>query len=206
MPDRNCPGHRVVAREQQRERAALGVHLVHGAQAPAQRLLLPRALALEPVDLAAQSEHVGLGLLDAAVQPRDVALLVGQPLLHAVQLGQDRRLLFARLGGLAALLLELLLGLAQLALLGLDRVVFLRVVLLRGLGEGRLRGEHDDGETDGDARPHGSGRPRASQPPMPPSSVPASISETTLWGRRNVSRATPSVSLTSGSMRGPMIA
>src|SRR5207244_9577115 len=201
MPDRDGPGHRVVTGKQQRQCPPLGMHLVHGLQPAGKRLLLSRALALEAGDLAAQRSDVGLRLLDASVQPGDVPLLVGQALLDAVELRQDPRPLLARLGGLAPLLLELLLGLAQLSLLGLDGVV-----LLRDLGDGRLGGERHEREAGEDARPHASGRPRASQPPMPPSSVPASISEITLCGRRKVSRATPSVSLTSGSMRGPMSA
>src|SRR5438477_1200046 len=213
MSDRNGPGHRVVARKQQGERPALGVDLVHGPQAPGHGLLLAAALALEPLHLAAQGSHVALGLLDARVQPRDVALLVGQPLLDPVQLGQDRGLLLARLGRLAPLLLELLFRLAQLPLLALERV--LRLVLLAGVLPGRLgdgarrsqRGhEGEDGEAGEGPRAHTSGRPRARKPPMPPSSVPASISEITLWGRRNVSRGTPSVSLMSGSIRGPISA
>src|SRR5205085_1614111 len=52
---------------------------------------------------------------------------------------------------------------------------------------------------------HRSVRPRASQPPNPPSMVPANMSTTTVCGRRNVSRSSPSVWLTSGSSRGPAI-
>src|SRR5439155_488791 len=116
---------------------------------------------------------------------------------------QDRRLLLARLGGLAPLLRELLLGLAQLSLLGLDGVV-----LLRDLGDGRLGGERHEREAGEDARPHASGRPRASQPPTPPSSVPASTAPTPRakshskrwpWAKRSIHSTPPPISSVSGS-------
>src|SRR4051812_46349314 len=202
MSDPKGPGPGVGPREQDRQGTPPGGNLFHSPPGPGQGLLPAPPPALESADLAAQRCDVALGLLDAPVEPADVALLVGQALLDPIQLGQDRGLLVARLGGLAALLLELLLGLAQLALLGLERIVLLRRLGQR-VRDGQRHGERRDGER---APAHASGRPRARKPPMPPSSVPASISEMMLCGRRNVSRATPSVSLTSGSMRGPMSA
>ena len=76
----------ILPRKQRGQRAALNVHLVHRAQPPAERRLLARALALERLDLAPQRLHVARRAFDARVQPRDLTLLVGQPLLDHLQL------------------------------------------------------------------------------------------------------------------------
>ena len=67
----------------------------------------------------------GEGPADPAVEPGDLLLLGGQPLLDLLQLGQQRALPGTRLGRLPALLPQLLLGLLQLPPLRLQR--FLRL-------------------------------------------------------------------------------
>src|SRR2546426_5428797 len=203
------------------QRPPLDVDLVHGLQPPGEGRLLPGALALERLDLATERLHVARRALDPRVEPGDLALLVRQPLLDQLQLRQHRRLACPRLRRLLLLLAQLLLGLLELLLLGRDLVV--------GLLAGGLRRRDADQQTHGEAgngndrgrarryaaardvrrrpvaRPHRSVRPRASQPPNPPSMVPANISTTTVCGRRNVRCSSPSVWLTSGSRRGPAI-
>src|SRR5436190_21478984 len=216
VPDGRRPRRRILSRQQHRQRAPLHVDLVHGAQAPAEGCLLAGTLGLELQDLAAQRLHVARRALDPGVEPDDLALLVRQTLLDHLQLGEHRGLARARLRRLLLFLAQLLLRLLQPLLLGRDRIV--------GLLRCRLRRRHPDGQRDAEARrgdhragagaaaegvagarAHRSARPRASQPPNPPSMVPAHMSTTTVCGRRNVSRSSPTVWLTSGSSRGPAI-
>src|SRR5215831_4220094 len=186
---------RILAAQDHRERAALSVHPIHHPQPSGERCDLPRALTLEPRDLAAIHLDVALRLLDADLQARHLALLGRQTPIDLLELGQDRGLPRARRCGALLFLLELLLGLLQLALLGLQGIVALR---LRG---GRNHREHRQRGRERHAA-HGSRPARASHPPRAPSKVPAPRSVTTPRGVKKTSCESPSVRLTSGSRRG----
>src|SRR5262249_51930764 len=180
---------RILTAQDHRERAALSVHPIHHPKPSSERCDLPRALTLEPRDLAAIHLDVALRLLDARLQPRDLALLGRQTPIDLLELGQERRLARARRGGALLFFLELLLGLLQLALLGRQRIAALR---LRGRGSHR---EHRQRDRERSAA-HGSRPARASHPPRPPSKVPAPRSATTPRGVKKTSCESPSVRLT----------
>ena len=74
MTDGRRARDRIVAAQDHRQRAALGVHAVHRAEPARERLLLPRALAFELADLAPERGDVGLGPLDPDLEPRDLGL------------------------------------------------------------------------------------------------------------------------------------
>src|SRR2546427_9404985 len=195
MPDGDGAGDRIFAAQDRRRRAAWGVDgTSHGAPSR-ERVHLSGPLPLEPRDLPAEHLDVVLGLLDARLEPRDVALLGGEPALDLLELGQERCLARPRRGGTLPLLFELLLGLLKLSLLGLERVV-----------AARLGGGRDDREQRKDRRErraaHNSRPARASHPPSAPSSVPAASSATTPIGVKNTICESPSVRLTRGSRRG----
>src|SRR5581483_3717387 len=204
IPDGRGAGGRVVAGQQQRQRPALNVDLVHRAQPAREGALLPGALDLQLVDLTAQRLQLTASALHARVEPRDLPLLLGKPLLDDLDLGEHRGLFRAGFLGFPPLLAQLAPGLLQLALLGGDRVVRLPGLARRQRRQGHRHGERRRPRAQREtAAAHGSRRPRASQPPKPPSTVPATRSITTLSGRRKVRRSTPSASCTSGSSRGP---
>src|SRR5262249_28925557 len=186
---------------QRRMRAALAVPFVHRLQTTPPGRLLSATQGLQRLDLAAQRFDVGGRALDACIEAGDVALLVGQTPFDRLDFRDHPRLACARLRSLFPLLAQLPLCLLQLLLLRRDPILGL---LRRGLGC-RGGGDHRSHQADGerDAPAHGSARPRANQPPQPPSIVPANISTTTVCVFKNVSRSSPSVWLTSGSSRGP---
>src|SRR5207245_4504110 len=195
MPDGDGARDRIFAAQDHRQRTALGREAMHLAEPSGERVHLTGALPLEPRDLSADHLDVVLGLPDSRLESRDVALLGSEPTLDLLELGQERCLARPRRGGTLSLLFELLLGLLQLSLLGLERVV-----------TARLGGRRDDREQGEDRRErraaHDSRPARASQPPSPPSNVPAASSATTPTGVKNASCESPSVRLTSGSSRG----
>src|SRR5262249_61673410 len=106
-------------------RAARGVAPIPPPEPPRECRDLAGALPLEPRDLAAVHLDVALRLLDSRIQARDLALLGRQAPIDLLELGQERRLPCARRGRTLLFLLELLLGLLQLALLGLQGIVAL---------------------------------------------------------------------------------
>src|SRR5438094_825334 len=195
MPDGDGAGDRIFAAQDHRQRAALGVDAIHHAEPSGERVHLTGALPLEPRDLSAEHLDMLLGLGARRPPPGELALLGREPTLDLLELGQERCLARPRRGGTLPLLFELLLGLLQLSLLGLERVV-----------AARLGGRRDDREQGEDRRErraaHDSRPARASQPPSPPSNVPAASSATTPTGVKNASCESPSVRLTSGSSRG----
>src|SRR5439155_756413 len=140
--------HRVVATQDERQRAALRVHPVHDPEASGERLLLASALPLEPHDLAAECGDVGLRPFDPGREPPDLRLLLPQALLDLLELGEQRRLAGPRGRGLLALLLQALLRLLELLLLALQRLV----ALLLPLDRPRQRHEHDEQQEDARAR------------------------------------------------------
>src|SRR6266852_1468713 len=123
MLDHCRPLDGVVAAEDDRQRRSLGVNLVYRAEAPGEKLLLLGAVALEPSDVATERRDLGLRPLDAVVEPRHIALLLSEPTLRVLDLGEHRRLAAPRIGRLLALLIEFFLRLLKLLLLGLDRVL-----------------------------------------------------------------------------------
>src|SRR6266571_2248917 len=199
VADGDGAGDRILAAQERRQRAALRVNLVHGPEPPRERLLLAGALRLEVPDLAPQRRDLALGLLDADIELRHLTLLFDEARLDLFELGEERGLARPRVGHAAPLLAQLLLRLLELLLLRLEGIVLPR---LAGRRRGE-RGDEDGGERDPAPGPrHASLRPRASQPPKPPSSVPATMRSAMWCGRRNVRRGTPSVRLASGSRRG----
>ena len=105
--------HRVLARKNQRRNAPLRLELVEQAQPPAQGLLLPAPLQLEPADLPLQARDVGLRLLDPRVEGGDLPALFGEALLGVLQLDEDGGFPLLGLGDLRPLLGELPLLLLQ---------------------------------------------------------------------------------------------
>src|SRR2546425_11414473 len=197
MLDHCGPLNGVLPAEDDRQHRALGVNLVNRAESAGQKLFLFRAIALESRDVAAKCRDLGLGTLDAVVEPCHIALLLGEPTLRVLDLGEQRRLPPPGLRGFFTLLLELVLGLLQLALLGLHRVVTL------GLGADRERGDRDDDGKQQPAAPvHIALRPRASQPPNAPSAAPAARRRRTAEAGRNSRLGNPTVRLISGSSFG----
>src|SRR5207249_11918776 len=159
------------------------------------------ALALEAPDLRAQGGHGRLGALDALRESMDLGLLHRQAALALLELGEQRRLARARGGGLRTLLLEPLLRLLELLLLARHRILPLGRLARRGGCEGEKPGQREERQG-AHASAHGSRRPRASQPPSAPSSVPAASSIIRLASGKNWRCERPSVRLTSGSRRG----
>src|SRR5439155_1493805 len=141
MPDGDGARDRIFAAQDHRQRAALSVDAIHHAEPSGERVHLTGARPLEPRDLSPEHLDVVLGLLDSRLEPRDVALLGREPTLDLLELGQERCLARPRRGGTLPLLFELLLGLLQLSLLGLERVV-----------AARLGGRRDDREQGEDRR------------------------------------------------------
>src|SRR6266704_2888328 len=138
MLDRCGPLNGAFSAEDDRKHRALGMDLVYRTEPTGQKLFLFRPIALEPGDVAAKRRHLGLGPFDAVVEPRHVALLLSKPALRVLDLREQGRLAAPGFGGLFPLLLELVLGLLELPLLGLHRVVAL------GLGADRQRAGHED--------------------------------------------------------------
>src|SRR5262245_30002891 len=156
-------------------------------------------------------------------------MLLGKPPLDLLELGENRGLALAGLGGLLPLFAELLLGFLELALLGLYRIVS----LLSGgwlarrhdrdhenaeNGPGARRRRSDDRDVRGCTSQGGAteptpqmgrcrhsghrSRPRAIQPPTPPSSVPVISSAPRASAGRNSSRGSPTVRSSNGSISG----
>src|SRR6266542_3192432 len=192
MPDHGAPSDGIGAGEAQRQGRPLGVDLVERAQPSGQGLLLPAARRFPLGDLAAQAADLGLDTLDTRVEPDDLLLLVRESTIDLLELREEGRLLAPGLGRLLALLPQLRLSLFELAPLALERVV-----PLRRLGKGRERRRREQ-QRDDDARSHRPG-PRASQPPKPPSSVPATTSTARFRGDRKVRAGRPMVTLRTGS-------
>src|SRR5881392_1653545 len=155
---RHLARDRIVAAQDQRQRAALRVHPVHDPEAPGERLLLALTLPLEPRDLAPERGDVGLRALDASRESRDLRLLLRQALVDPLELGEQRRLAGARGRRLLALLLQTLLRLKELLLLALQRLVAL---LLRS----RRPGERDEQHQQHERRDRAGGGAR--HPPRP---------------------------------------
>src|SRR5437899_2186943 len=171
MLDRCGPLNGAFSAEDDREHRALGMDLVDRTEPTGQKLFLFRPIALEPGDVAAKRRHLGLR--------------------------EQGRLAAPGFGGLFPLLLELVLGLLELPLLGLHRVVAL------GLGADRQRAGHEDeGKRQEVPSLHGALRPRASQPPKAPSAAPAASRRRTAEVGRNSRVGNPTVMLMSGSSFG----
>src|SRR6266481_6395088 len=197
MLDRCSPLNGAFSAEDDREYRALGMNLVNRTEPTGQKLFLFGPIALEPGDVAAKRRHLGLGPFDAVVEPCHVALFLSKPALRVLDLREQGRLPAPGLGGLLPLLLELVLGLLELPLLGLYRVVAL------GLSADRQRTGHED-EAERQEIPtfHVALRPRASQPPKAPSAAPAASRRRTAEVGRNSRVGNTTVMLMSGSSFG----
>ncbi len=193
-------GHGIVAREQEGERAALRLQAVHGPESLAEPVFLSRPLDLESRDVALEVADLRLRPLDARVEDRHLTTLVREALVDGLQLGQERGLALARVGGLGALFLEPLLGLLERALL-LTEVggVFLRLRSRGGRG-GEQQRRADDARARETA--HAVARPRARSPPRAPSTAPPAMRSRICGSERKTARARPRVRFRSGSRRG----
>src|SRR5262249_33048522 len=197
MLERCGPLDGAFSAQDDREHRALGMNLVDRTESTAQKLLLSGPIALKPRDVAAKRRHLGLGPFDAVVESPHVALLLSEPALGVLDLREQGCLPAPRLGGLFPLLLELVLGLLELPLLGLHRVVAL------GLGADRQRAGHqDEGERQEVPSLHVALRPRASQPPKAPRAAPAASRRRTAEVGRNSRVGNPTVMLMRGSSLG----
>src|SRR5437899_12872875 len=99
MLDRCGPLNGAFSAEDDREYRALGMNLVNRTEPTGQKLFLFRPIALEPGDVAAKRRHLGLGPVDAVVEPRHVALLLSKPALRVLHLHEQRRLAAAGFRG-----------------------------------------------------------------------------------------------------------
>src|SRR5439155_384934 len=173
---------------------------VRGPERPRERLFLARAVTLDARDLGPQRTDVGPRPRDTHLEPGDLRLLVGQALVDLLELGEQRGLARARGRRLLALFLEALLGLLELLLLVLKGVVALGLRAQRDRDRDQQGEQHEDNGEGPGHRAHDFAR--ASQPPRPPISAPASIRATRFAGDRKARLPRPSVRLTSGSRLG----
>ncbi len=159
VPHGSGAGHRIVAAQDHRQGTALRVHAVQRPQPAGERVDLAGALALELPDLAAEGLDLGLGLLDAHVQPRDLLLLAREALLDRLELGEQRPLAGARRRDALLFFLQLLLRLLELSLLGLQGIVALRPWAATGATMQHREQGHEHAAAHGSRR--GSGEPSA---------------------------------------------
>src|SRR5215510_5556923 len=189
---------RVIAREQDGQRPALGLQPVHGAEPLSHRVFLVGPLPLEAADVALELAHLVHRTPDARVEEGDLLPFLGEPAIDGLQLGEQARLTLACVRGLGSLLLEPLLRL-------LERVLLVPelppVLLLPHRGQGDA--QHHEGDEGAPKHAlHATARPRARRPPSPPRMAPPTIRSKICGSERNTARASPSVSWSSGSSFG----
>src|SRR5262249_3460374 len=106
----------VVAGQEHRKHAALGLKLVESLQPAFQRFLLTGSAALKSCDIRLQGLDVRLRLADAAGQLDHKSALVGQTPVDDLEFREQSGFALASLGRLDLRLAEALLRLAEIAL------------------------------------------------------------------------------------------
>ena len=208
VADGDRPGHRVVAAESSSGSAPPWACTLYTRPQPAgQRLLLAGPLPLEPAGSRRGAPITSACAFLIRASSRAISRCLSARRCSTCSSSASSEVSRARASAaLRSLLLELLLGLAQLALLGLDRVLGLLRGGRLGAADGRRASRRPAtraASRRADALTR-SGRPRASQPPEPAEQRPGEHQgDDVERAQERRAAATPSVSVTSGSRRGP---